>query len=116
MRRCMKNCFDVVIAGGAATGSALAYFLSASHSFKGSILVIEKDASYQKCATALSAATIRHQFSTVENIQMSQFGSEFLYGIGETLEVDGERPDVNFQEAGYLFLSTPEGYATLQEN
>ena len=112
----MKNCFDVVIAGGAATGSALAYFLSASRSFKGSVLVIEKDSSYQKCATALSAASIRHQFSTVENIQMSQFGSEFLYGIGETLEVDGERPDVNFHEAGYLFLSTPEGYATLREN
>lgn len=112
----MKNCFDVVIAGGAATGSALAYFLSASRSFKGSVLVIEKDSSYQKCATALSAASIRHQFSTVENIQMSQFGSEFLYGIGEILEVDGERPDVNFHEAGYLFLSTPEGYATLREN
>jgi len=108
--------YDVVIIGGAATGSSLAYFLSASASFDGSILVIEKDASYQKCATALSAASIRHQFSTPENIQLSQFGTEFLRHFGDTLAVDGERPDVGFQEKGYLFLSTPGGETVMREN
>lgn len=75
--------------------------------------MIEKDASYQKCATALSAASIRHQFSTPENIQLSQFGTEFLRHFGDTLAVDGDRPDVGFQEKGYLFLSTlgREGHA-----
>jgi glycine/D-amino acid oxidase-like deaminating enzyme len=108
--------YDVVIVGGAATGSSLAYFLSASASFDGSILVIEKDASYQKCATALSAASIRHQFSTPENIQLSQFGTEFLRHFGDTLAVDGERPDVGFQEKGYLYLSSPGGETVMREN
>ncbi|MGO1767586.1 MAG: NAD(P)/FAD-dependent oxidoreductase [Advenella sp.] len=112
----MNSQYDVVIVGGAATGSSLAYFLSASASFDGSILVIEKDASYQKCATALSAASIRHQFSTPENIQLSQFGTQFLRNIGNTLAVDGERPDVGFQEKGYLFLSTPGGEAVMRQN
>lgn len=112
----MNSQYDVVIIGGAATGSSLAYFLSASASFDGSILVIEKDASYQKCATALSAASIRHQFSTPENIQLSQFGTEFLRHFGDTLAVDGERPDVGFQEKGYLFLSTPGGETVMREN
>ncbi|MGX9937643.1 NAD(P)/FAD-dependent oxidoreductase [Advenella kashmirensis] len=112
----MNSQYDVVIVGGAATGSSLAYFLSASASFDGSILVIEKDASYQKCATALSAASIRHQFSTPENIQLSQFGTEFLRHFGDTLAVDGERPDVGFQEKGYLFLSTPGGETVMREN
>lgn len=112
----MNSQYDVVIVGGAATGSSLAYFLSASASFDGSILVIEKDASYQKCATALSAASIRHQFSTPENIQLSQFGTEFLRHFGDTLAVDGDRPDVGFQEKGYLFLSTPGGEKVMREN
>lgn len=105
-----------MIVGGAATGSSLAYFLSASPSFQGSILVIEKDASYQKCATALSAASIRHQFSTPENIQLSQFGTDFLRRIGQALEVDGDQPDVGFQEKGYLFLATPGGEMIMREN
>src|SRR5690606_21347811 len=114
---CVVNSqYDVVIVGGAATGSSLAYFLSASPSFDGSILVIEKDASYQKCATALSAASIRHQFSTPENIQLSQFGTAFLRDLGDTLAVDGDRPDVGFQEKGYLFLSTPGGEKVMREN
>ncbi len=112
----MNSQYDVVIVGGAATGSSLAYFLSASASFDGSILVIEKDASYQKCATALSAASIRHQFSTPENIQLSQFGTEFLRHFGDTLAVDGDRPDVGFQEKGYLYLSSPGGETVMREN
>ena len=70
--------FDVVIAGGAAIGSATAYFLTADTGFGGRVAVIEADSSYQYCATALSAASIRHQFSTPENIRMSLFGTEFL--------------------------------------
>lgn len=112
----MLSRYDVVIIGGAATGSSLAYFLSASPTFTGSILVLEKDASYCKSATALSAASIRHQYSTPENIQISQYGTEFLRNIGNLLEVDGEQPNVNFQEKGYLFLATEEGYGTLKEN
>lgn len=108
--------YDVVIMGGAAIGSAAAYFLTSHAGFKGRVLVVEKDFSYQYCATALSAASIRHQFSTPENIMMSQFGTEFLRTFSTRLAVNGEQPDADFHEGGYLFLATQSGMATLQKN
>ncbi|MDD5029076.1 MAG: FAD-binding oxidoreductase [Rhodoferax sp.] len=107
---------DVIIMGGAAVGSAAAYFLASQKDFNGSILVVDKDFTYEKCATALSAASIRHQFSTPGNIQMSQFGTEFIRHIGEHLSVNGEAPEVGFHEGGYLFLATEAGRAILQSN
>lgn len=111
----MKN-FDVIIVGGAAVGSAAAYFLATQADFKGSVLVLEKDLSYEKCATTLSAASIRHQFSTPGNIQMSQFGTQFIKHIGEHLTVNGEAPEIGFHEGGYLFLASNAGRAILQSN
>jgi glycine/D-amino acid oxidase-like deaminating enzyme len=108
--------FDVVIVGGAAIGSAAAYFLAAAPDFTGSVLVLEKDFSYERCATARSAASIRHQFSTPENIRMSQYGTQFIRDIGLHLGVDGDAPDVAFHEAGYLFLATAPGRAVLEAN
>jgi glycine/D-amino acid oxidase-like deaminating enzyme len=107
---------DVVIVGGAVVGSAAAYFLRAQTGFKGSVLVVEKDFSYEHSATARSAASIRHQFSTPENIRMSQFGTHFIKNIGDYLAVDGEVPDVGFHEGGYLFLATSAGRDVLEAN
>ena len=107
---------DVLIVGGAAVGSAAAYFLAAQADFQGTVRVLEQDFSYEKCATALSAASIRHQFSTPENIRLSQFGSHFLKNIADYLTVDGEVPEVGFHERGYLFLATEAGRAILQSN
>ena len=107
---------DVLIVGGAAVGSSAAFFLAAQPDFKGQVLVLEQDFSYEKCATALSAASIRHQFSTPENIRLSQFGSHFLKNIADYLTVDGEVPEVGFNERGYLFLATPAGRDILQSN
>ena len=76
---------DVVIVGGAAVGSAAAYFLAAAPQFSGSVLVLERDPSYQACATTRSVASVRHQFSTPENIRMSMFGSEFIAAAGTLL-------------------------------
>ncbi|NBO00291.1 MAG: FAD-binding oxidoreductase [Betaproteobacteria bacterium] len=107
---------DVLIVGGAAVGSATAYFLASQPSFKGSILVVEQDPTYARSATALSAASIRHQFSTPENVRLSQFGSSFLKSVGEHLSVDGEAPAIGFKERGYLFLATAQGLGILQSN
>jgi glycine/D-amino acid oxidase-like deaminating enzyme len=108
--------FDVIIVGGAAVGSAAAYFLAAHPQFGGTLLVLEQDFSYQRCATALSVASIRHQFSTPENIRMSMFGSEFVAALGQTLAVDGEAPEVDFHEGGYLFLASAAGIDILRAN
>lgn len=107
---------DVLIVGGAAVGSAAAYFLASQPEFKGRVLVLEQDMSYEKSATALSAASIRHQFSTPENIRLSQFGSQFIKTMACELAVDGLTPDFDFKERGYLFLATPAGLDVLQSN
>ena len=112
----MNPNFDVVIVGGAVTGSAAAHFLGAEPAFNGSVLVLERDFSYANCATTRSAASIRHQFSTPENIRMSMCGTAFLRRVDEHLAVDGDVPAIGFHEAGYLFLATPAGRVVLAGN
>ena len=108
--------FDVVIVGGAVIGSAAAYFLGASADFGGRVLVLEQDFGYQRCATTLSVASVRHQFSTPENIRMSMFGSEFIAQAPQRLAVDGEAPDLGWHEMGYLFLASAAGLPVLHAN
>lgn len=105
---------DVVIVGGGVIGSAIAYFLVANPEFDGRVVVVERDPSYQDGSTARSAGSIRQQFSTPENIAISQFGIRFLKRLPEYLAVDGESPDVQFHEGGYLFLATARGAAALE--
>jgi glycine/D-amino acid oxidase-like deaminating enzyme len=105
----------VVIIGGGVIGSSIAYFLRASDPTV-SVTVIERDPTYARSSSALSAASIRQQFSTPLSIQMSLFGIEFLRSIGERLEIDGAKPSIDLHEGGYLFLATPAGEHTLREN
>jgi FAD-dependent oxidoreductase domain-containing protein 1 len=106
----------IVIVGGGAIGSAVAYFLCADPAFKGEVTVIERDPAYRQASSALSASSIRQQFSTRINIALSTYGLEFLRRAGELLEVQGERPDVSLREPGYLFLASTAGEATLRSN
>lgn len=101
---------DVVIIGGAVVGSAIAYFLKRD-GFKGSVVVIEKDPSYQLCATGRSVASVRQQFSTPQNIRLSQFGVGLFKGIKSEF---GPEADISFRERGYLIMATPEGRAALE--
>jgi hypothetical protein len=48
--------------------------------------------------------------------QISLYGIEFLRRIGETLEVNGDQPDIQLHEGGYLFLATEESRQILKEN
>ena len=112
----MSLAYDVVIVGGAVIGSAAAYFLRNEPSFEGSVLVLEKDFSYARCATTRSLASIRHQFSTPQNIAMSMFGTQFLRESAQRLAVDGQAPAIGFREQGYLFLATDAGQPVLQAN
>src|SRR3954451_5779437 len=112
----MAEKYDVVIAGGAAKGSSVAYHLLADPAFDGRVLVVEKDPSYQRSASALSAASIRQQFSTAVNIRVSLYGIEFLRRIGEHLAVEGEAPEIGLKEGGYLYLASAAGAPVLAQN
>jgi FAD-dependent oxidoreductase domain-containing protein 1 len=104
---------DVVICGGAATGSSVAYHLASDPGFKGRVIVIEKDPTYRLSASALSAASIRQQFSSAVNIRISLHGIAFLRDIGRHLEVDGEAPAIDLHEGGYLYVAGDDGAANL---
>ena len=108
--------FDVVIAGGAVVGSSAAYHLASHAGFGGRVLVLERDSSYRDCATTRSVASIRHQFSTPENIQLSMAGTQFLRTAESVLAVDGVAPGLSFTESGYLFLASDAKRQVLQHN
>jgi glycine/D-amino acid oxidase-like deaminating enzyme len=108
--------YDVVVIGGAGMGSAVAYFLKAIGGAGISVAVVEPDPSYARAATALAAGGIRQQFSTPENILMSQFGYRFFEEVGDLLAVSDERPDVCLTRRPYLRLSPEQGVAALEEH
>lgn len=110
--RMTERIADIVIVGGAAVGSAIAYFLKRD-GFRGRVAVVEKDPSYQWCASGRAVAGIRQQFSTPENIRLSQFGVGFFRGIRSELGPDA---DISFRERGYMIMASPEGRATLEAN
>ncbi len=105
---------DIAIIGGGIMGSAIAYFLTANPAFHGKILVIERDPTYEICATTRSWGGIRKQFSLEENIRISQFMFEFMPQIPDLLALEDERPDVGFTDNGYLFLAGDQGAETLR--
>lgn len=99
--------YDVVIIGGAMLGSATAWFLANSADFNGSVLVIERDPSYENAATSHTNSCIRQQFSNPLNVQISQFGAEFVQNLPKY--AGPEAPLLKIQNFGYMYLAdTPE--------
>lgn len=108
---------DVVIVGGAIVGSATATFLARRPDWHGRIVVVERDLTFRTSSTTLSAASIRLQFSTPLNIEISRFGVEVIRHPGTWLGVQGQpTPEVDFVEGGYLFLATEAGIPILKSN
>lgn len=103
---------DVVIIGGAAVGSATALFLT-REGFKGRVIVVEKDPTYQTCATGRSVASIRRQFSTRENIELSTFGWEYFSRVQE---LHGPDAHISLVERGYSIMASPGGLDVLASN
>lgn len=108
---------DVVVIGGAATGSSVAMHLGLDPGFAGRVVVVEKDHAYRLAASALSAASIRQQYSEAVNIRMSLYGLAVLRETDRFLEVEGEVPSLGFTESGYLYLAgSDDAVAVLREN
>jgi len=106
----------VVVVGGGVVGSSIAYFLASHPRFSGEVRVIERDPTYSRASSALSASAIRQQFSTPVNIEISRFGIDFLRHLGAHLAVGDDHPDVGLSELGYLFLATSAGRPVLERN
>ena len=106
-----KTSYDVVIIGGAMYGSSVAWWLSRNPDFDGSVLVVERDPSYEFSSTSHTNSCIRQQFSNEVNIRISQFGAEFIHGFKEFM-ADDEAPDIPLQSYGYMYLADTETFAT----
>lgn len=107
---------DVVVVGGGVVGCSVAFFLASDPAFGGSVVVVERDPTYATASSALSASSIRQQFSTPENIALSRFGLEFIRNATRHLSVEGEAVDLGLREPGYLYLATPAGTGVLEAN
>jgi glycine/D-amino acid oxidase-like deaminating enzyme len=106
-----KNTYDVVIIGGAMLGSSVAWFLSDNPDFDGSILVVERDPSYEFTSTAHTNSCMRQQFTNPLNIQISQFAADFVKNFRSYLGDDPEVPDIMLQSYGYMYLADTEEFA-----
>jgi FAD-dependent oxidoreductase domain-containing protein 1 len=107
---------DIVIIGGGCMGSSTAFFLLSDPAFGGSVTVVERDPTYAYASSSRSASSIRQQFSTPLNIQLSLFGIDFLRRVGEHLAIDGEALSVGLREPGYLILSGADTLDILRSN
>jgi glycine/D-amino acid oxidase-like deaminating enzyme len=111
-----RDSYDVVIVGGGVIGSSIAYALSVEAGFRGTVLVVERDPSYQHASSALSASGIRQQFSAPINIRISQYGIEFFRRAHKLLACGDEPAPVNVNEAGYLVLAPPQRLEALRQS
>ena len=108
----MKDSYDVVVVGGAMMGSGVAWFLSRNPDFDGTVLVVERDPSYQDSSTARTNSCMRQQFSTEVNIRISQFGAEFVRDFRAWMD-DPEAPEIAVNHFGYLYLAADEATAAV---
>jgi FAD-dependent oxidoreductase domain-containing protein 1 len=104
---------SVVIIGGGVMGAAVACFLARDHGV--AVTVVERDPTYARASSTLSASSIRLQFSTPINIALSQASLAFLRRADEELAIDDDRPALGVVEAGYLYLAPPQRVAALRE-
>jgi glycine/D-amino acid oxidase-like deaminating enzyme len=103
--------YDVVIVGGAMYGASVSWWLTDCAGFQGRILVVERDSSYEFTSTAHTNSCIRQQFSRAINVQISQFGAQFIKNFREFMGGDVRVPEITLQSYGYLYLADNEGFA-----
>ena len=106
-----RSSYDVVIVGGAIMGSSVAWFLSANEDFDGSVLVVERDPSYENTSTARTNSCMRQQYSNELNIRISQFSAGYVRNFRRRMGDDPEVPDLAVHHFGYMYLADDERFA-----
>ena len=103
--------YDVVIVGGAIMGSSTAWFLSNNADFNGSVLVVDRDLTFEACSTAHTNSCMRQQFSSELNVRISQFAADFVKNIRTYMGGDERVPELGIRNFGYMYFADNEGFA-----
>lgn len=111
----LRRSYDVVIVGGAMIGSSIAWFLSDLSFGTGgsgpSVLVVERDPSYENSSTGRTNSCMRQQFSNKLNIKISQFAAEFVRNFADYMGNDPEVPELAVNHFGYMYLAADNEFA-----
>ncbi len=94
-------------------GSSVSWFLTDNPDFDGSILVVERDPSYELCSTTHTNSCMRQQFSRELNVRISQFAADFVKNLREYMGGDERVPNLPIQSYGYLYLADNEDFAAV---
>lgn len=104
---------SVWIVGAGVVGLSAAVHLARAHGI--AVGIVERDATYARASSALSASSIRQQFSQPVNIRLSQASLAMLRDLPSWLGAAAAGMDVRLVEHGYLYLAATEtGAATLR--
>lgn len=104
----------IVIIGGGLHGCSTAYHLLLREPGL-SVTVIERDATYDRAASARSHAGLRLLWSQEENLAMSQYGQHFYGNFAEFCAVEREAAHLDFWRQGYLFIANTPAQAEAME-
>ena len=105
----------IAIIGAGVVGSAIAYFLAARYGVRAHL--IERDPTFAGASSALSASSIRQQFTCAVNIELSRRSWRFLTEEAPSvLAEQGVAAAFSVVERGYLYLANEAGRADLERN
>ncbi len=107
----LRTRYDVVIVGGAIYGSAIAWWLTREQDFDGTILVVERNPSYEFASTSHTNSCMRQQFSSAINIRVSQFAAEFVKNFRTWMGDDPATPALALVSTGYMYLADNAAFA-----
>ena len=112
-----RQSYDVVIVGGAMYGSSVAWFLTDNPDFNGTVLVVERDPTYEFASTSHTNSCMRQQFSAAINVQISQFTAAYVKDFRSYMGGDPRVPAPRIHSFGYMYLADTAGFAeTLRES
>lgn len=106
-----KTSYDVVIIGGAIMGASAAWFLSDDKDFDGTVLVVDRDLTYENTSTMHTNSCMRQQFSGKLNVRISQFAADFVKNLPRYMGNDDRVPELSIRSFGYMYLADNEGFA-----
>jgi len=92
-------------------GASTAWFLSDNKDFDGSVLVVERDPTYEFSSTMHTNSCMRQQFSTDLNVRISQFAADFVTNIRDYMGGDDRVPELSIRNFGYMYLADTDDFA-----